>query len=174
MRRNVVLLFALSIVVNVGMWMERLMIVVSSLRHDFMPSAWGLFIPTLWDWLILLGSICIFAWLFLAFMRVLPAISISEMRELVRESAKGAGMSVPAPALWGLLAEFASAEALARRGAAPRATRATRQAEAYAPFAVEGLAEALGFTPLARRRRRRWPAGCSAASAPTSCSGMRR
>ena len=83
------LLFALSLVVNVGMWMERLLIVVSSLHHDFMPSAWGLFIPTRWDWIILFGSICIFAWLFLVFVRVLPAISISEMRELVRESAKG-------------------------------------------------------------------------------------
>jgi molybdopterin-containing oxidoreductase family membrane subunit len=86
-RRSVPLLFVLSIVVNLGMWMERVLIVVQSLHQDFMPSAWGLFIPTLWDWIFLLGSLATFVWLFLAFIRVLPAISISEMRQLVRESA---------------------------------------------------------------------------------------
>ncbi len=89
LRRNVALLFVLSIVVNLGMWMERVLIVVSSLATDYMPSAWGLFIPTLWDWVFLLGSISTFAWLFLAFVRILPVISITEMRELVRETAKG-------------------------------------------------------------------------------------
>ena len=59
------LLFVLGLVVNVGMWIERFMIVVSSLHRDFLPSAWGIFIPTLWDWVILLGSISAFAWLFL-------------------------------------------------------------------------------------------------------------
>ena len=85
------LLFVLSLVVNVGMWMERVLIVVSSLHRDFMPSAWGIFIPTLWDWVILLGTISCFVWLFLVFVRLLPAISISEMRSLVRESAEPAG-----------------------------------------------------------------------------------
>jgi len=88
-RRSALGLFALSLVVNAGMWMERVMIVVQSLHHDFMPSAWDLFIPTLWDWVFLLGSLSTFAWLFLVFVRLLPAISISEMRELVRESAEG-------------------------------------------------------------------------------------
>jgi Ni/Fe-hydrogenase subunit HybB-like protein len=63
-------------------------IVVQSLHHDFLPSSWGLFIPTLWDWIFLLGSISTFAWLFLVFIRLLPAISISEMRLLARESAE--------------------------------------------------------------------------------------
>jgi Ni/Fe-hydrogenase subunit HybB-like protein len=89
-RRNVVLLFILSLVVNAGMWMERVVIVVQSLSHDFLPSAWGLFIPTLWDWIFLLGSISTFVWLFLLFIRLLPSISISEMRELARESAEEA------------------------------------------------------------------------------------
>ncbi len=84
-RRNTVLLFVLSILVNVGMWLERVMITVQSTHHDFMPSAWGLFIPTRWDWIILFGSISMFAWLFLIFIRLLPTISISEMRELVKE-----------------------------------------------------------------------------------------
>jgi Ni/Fe-hydrogenase subunit HybB-like protein len=64
-------------------------IVVQSLSHDFLPSAWGLFIPTMWDWITLLGSISTFVWLFLVFIRLLPSISISEMRELARESAEG-------------------------------------------------------------------------------------
>jgi molybdopterin-containing oxidoreductase family membrane subunit len=84
----VVLLFALSLVINAGMWMERVTIVVQSLHKDFLPSSWGIFIPTLWDWIILAGSISTFAWLFLVFIRILPAISISEMRLLARESVK--------------------------------------------------------------------------------------
>jgi Ni/Fe-hydrogenase subunit HybB-like protein len=87
-RRNALLLFVLSIVVNLGMWMERLTIVVQSTSHDFMPSAWRLFIPTRWDWIILAGSVSMFAWLFLVFIRLLPAISISEMRELVKEESE--------------------------------------------------------------------------------------
>jgi molybdopterin-containing oxidoreductase family membrane subunit len=89
-RRNVLLLFVLSLVINLGMWTERVLIVVQSTSHDFMPSAWGRFVPTLWDWIFLLGSISMFVWLFLVFIRLLPAISISEMRLLVRESAEGA------------------------------------------------------------------------------------
>jgi molybdopterin-containing oxidoreductase family membrane subunit len=87
-RRSAGLLFALSLVVNLGMWMERVVIVVQSTSHDFLPSAWGRFVPTVWDWIILLGSISAFAWQFLLFIRLLPAISISEMRELARESAQ--------------------------------------------------------------------------------------
>ncbi|MFP3559383.1 hydrogenase, partial [Paraburkholderia sp. SIMBA_049] len=79
----------ISLVVNVGMWMERFLIVVSSLHRDFLPSAWGLFMPTVWDWLTLFGSVAFFAWLFLLFIRFLPVISIAEMRELVHESAEG-------------------------------------------------------------------------------------
>ncbi|MCO5099602.1 MAG: polysulfide reductase NrfD [Burkholderiaceae bacterium] len=89
-RRSVGMLFALSLVVNLGMWMERVLIVVSSLHRDFLPSSWGLFIPTFWDWTILLGTLAAFAWLFLVFVRVLPSISISEMRLLVRESSERA------------------------------------------------------------------------------------
>ena len=64
-RRNARLLFGLSLVINLGMWMERVMIVVQSLHRDFLPSSWGLFVPTFWDWVFLLGSICTFVWLFL-------------------------------------------------------------------------------------------------------------
>ena len=88
-RRSVALLFVLSLVVNVGMWMERLLIVVQSLHRDYLPSAWGIFVPTFWDWAVLLGTVSCFVWLFLVFIRVLPVISIAEMRLLVRASAQG-------------------------------------------------------------------------------------
>lgn len=90
-RYSTIMLFLLSLVINLGMWLERTVIVVSSLNRDFMPSAWRVFIPTRWDWIFLAGSIATFAWLFLLFIRLLPAISISEMRELVSESASGGG-----------------------------------------------------------------------------------
>jgi len=89
LRQSVPALFVLSLAINVGMWMERFLIVVSSLHRDYLPSAWGMFYPTLWDWITLFGSIALFVWLFLLFVRFLPLISMAEMRELVRDSAKG-------------------------------------------------------------------------------------
>ena len=86
-RHSAALLFGVSLVVNVGMWMERFLIVVSSLHRDFLPSAWGMFYPTAWDWIMLAGSSALFAWLFLVFVRVLPWMSISELRTLAREQA---------------------------------------------------------------------------------------
>jgi Ni/Fe-hydrogenase subunit HybB-like protein len=83
MRTNVVALFLMSIVVNIGMWLERFVIVVISLTRDFMPSAWGRYSPTVWDWATFIGTIGLFTTLIFLFVRVLPAISIAEMRELV-------------------------------------------------------------------------------------------
>jgi Ni/Fe-hydrogenase subunit HybB-like protein len=83
MRTNVTVLFLMSIVVNIGMWLERFVIVVISLTRDFMPSAWGRYQPTVWDWATFIGTIGLFTTLIFLFVRVLPAISIAEMRELV-------------------------------------------------------------------------------------------
>ena len=88
-RLSVLTLFALSIVVNIGMWLERFMIIVTGLHRDFLPSSWDMFYPTFWDWAILAGSLGAFGWLFLMFVRFLPAISISEMRKLVLEKKEG-------------------------------------------------------------------------------------
>jgi len=82
-------LFLIAIVINVGMWLERFMIIVTSLHRDFMPSAWGMFYPTFWDLATLAGSIGAFALLFLLFLRFLPAISISEMRKLELKKQEG-------------------------------------------------------------------------------------
>jgi molybdopterin-containing oxidoreductase family membrane subunit len=82
-RTSVPVMFAVSILVNFGMWMERFVIVVGSLHRDFMPSMWSMFYPTIWDWAILAGTLAFFTFCFLLFMKFLPVISISEMRELV-------------------------------------------------------------------------------------------
>jgi hypothetical protein len=78
-------------VVNVGMWLERFVIVVISLHRDFMPSAWGMYIPTRWDWATFIGTMGLFLTLFYLFIRFLPMISISEMRTLVKETQEGKG-----------------------------------------------------------------------------------
>jgi len=68
------------------MWSERFMIIVTSLHRDFLPSSWGHYTPTFWDWATLAGSLGTFALLFLLFVRFLPVISMSEMRRLNEES----------------------------------------------------------------------------------------
>jgi molybdopterin-containing oxidoreductase family membrane subunit len=82
-RTNPTVLFLMSIVVNIGMWLERFVIVVISLTRDFMPSAWGRYSPTVWDWATFIGTLGLFTTLIYLFVRVLPAISIAEMRELI-------------------------------------------------------------------------------------------
>ena len=74
-RTNVAALFVMSLVVNVGMWLERFVIVVISLTRDFMPSAWGRYQPTFWDWSTFIGTIGLFVSLLFLFVRGLPAIA---------------------------------------------------------------------------------------------------
>ena len=81
-----VLLFMVAMVVNVGMWLERFVIVVTSLHRDFLPSSWGMYWPTRWDWMTFFGTIGLFVMLFFLFIRLLPMISIFEMRALVPEA----------------------------------------------------------------------------------------
>jgi Ni/Fe-hydrogenase subunit HybB-like protein len=88
-RRNVPLLFVLSILVNVGMWLERFVIVITSLHRDFLPTSWGMYYPTFWDLATLAGSLGLFFCLYFLFCRFLPVISIFEMRELVHSTARG-------------------------------------------------------------------------------------
>jgi molybdopterin-containing oxidoreductase family membrane subunit len=76
-------LFFVALSVNVGMWVERFVIVVQSLHHDFVPSSWKMYYPTKWDVITLLGSIGMFLMLLLLFIRYVPMISITESRELI-------------------------------------------------------------------------------------------
>ena len=82
-RRSPVVLFIVSLLVLVGMWLERYMIIITSLHRDYLPSSWGMFQPTIWDYLTFFGSIGFFLVSFLLFIRLLPVISISEMRALL-------------------------------------------------------------------------------------------
>jgi Ni/Fe-hydrogenase subunit HybB-like protein len=84
-RNNVVLLWVVAMVVNLGMWLERFVIVITSLHRDFLPSSWDMYWPTFWDWTTLLGTIGFFLACLFLFVRVLPMISIFEVRELVHE-----------------------------------------------------------------------------------------
>jgi len=82
-RSTPALLFVVAMFVNVGMWLERFVIVVTSLHRDFLPSSWGMYAGTRWDWAIFVGSIGLFLSLLFLFIRFLPMISIFEMRTIV-------------------------------------------------------------------------------------------
>jgi Ni/Fe-hydrogenase subunit HybB-like protein len=73
-------------VVNVGMWLERFVIVVTSLHRDFLPSSWGMYTPTFWDWATFAGTIGLFLMLVFLFIRFLPMISIFEMRTILPDA----------------------------------------------------------------------------------------
>jgi Ni/Fe-hydrogenase subunit HybB-like protein len=85
-RDNPAVLFVLALIVLCGMWLERFVIVVTSLHRDYLPSSWGMYSPTVWDWSMFLGTIGLFCALMLLFLRFLPMISIAEMQTLLPES----------------------------------------------------------------------------------------
>jgi hypothetical protein len=85
-RTNVPLLFCISIIVNVGMWLERFVIIVTSLHRDFLPSSWGHYVATRWDYAVFFGTIGLFTTAMFIFIRIMPAISIFEMRTLLPEA----------------------------------------------------------------------------------------
>jgi molybdopterin-containing oxidoreductase family membrane subunit len=85
-RTNPLVLFIIAICVNIGMWLERYVIVVVSLSRDFLPSSWGMYSATIWDYAIFAGTIGLFVWLVFLFIRFLPMISIFEMRELLHDT----------------------------------------------------------------------------------------
>src|SRR5262249_20911334 len=85
-RSNVPALFLISLVVNVGMWLERFVIIVTSLHRDFLPSSWGMYRPPIWDWSTYVGTIGLFLALLFLFLRFLPMISIFEMRTMLPEA----------------------------------------------------------------------------------------
>jgi Ni/Fe-hydrogenase subunit HybB-like protein len=90
-RSSTAWLFAVAMVVNVGMWLERFVIVVTSLHRDFLPSSWGMYAPTAWDWATFIGTLGLFLTLFFVFIRLLPAISIFEMRTILPGAKAGEG-----------------------------------------------------------------------------------
>jgi molybdopterin-containing oxidoreductase family membrane subunit len=83
-RRSIPALFIISVLVNVGMWLERYVIIVTSLSRDYLPSSWGVYSPTIFDVGILIGSFGLFFTLILLFSKSLPVISISEIKSIVK------------------------------------------------------------------------------------------
>jgi Ni/Fe-hydrogenase subunit HybB-like protein len=85
-RRSAAVLFVIAIVVNIGMWLERYVIIVTSLHRDFLPSSWGMYAGTIWDKAAFVGTIGLFLALMFLFIRFLPVISIFEMRAILPEA----------------------------------------------------------------------------------------
>jgi molybdopterin-containing oxidoreductase family membrane subunit len=86
LRGNLYLLFGISMAVNLGMWLERFVIVVTSLHRDYLPARWGYYAPTFWDFATYFGTVGLFVTLIFLFIRVLPMISIFEMRTLTPDA----------------------------------------------------------------------------------------
>jgi Ni/Fe-hydrogenase subunit HybB-like protein len=90
-RTNVAWLWIASILINVGMWTERFIIIVTSLHRDYLPSSWGMYAPTWVDWSIYIGTLSFFGLLFLLFLRFVPAVAVNEVKELRHEMAHAHG-----------------------------------------------------------------------------------
>ncbi|MBA3297502.1 MAG: polysulfide reductase NrfD [Acidobacteria bacterium] len=85
-RTNIPWLFTMALIVSVGMWLERFVIIVTSLHRDFLPSSWDMYYPTVWDFSTFFGTVGLFITLMFLFVRVLPMISIFELRTMVPEA----------------------------------------------------------------------------------------
>jgi len=90
-RTTIPWLMAIAILINVGMWYERFVIIISSVSHDFIPHAWGLYAPTLIEFGIMFGAFCMFLTLFFLFVKHMPSVSMTEMKETLVEGGHHAG-----------------------------------------------------------------------------------
>src|SRR6201986_2737704 len=86
LRTSIPYMFFISIVVNTGLWFERFVIVVTSLTRDFLPSSWGTYRATKWDYMAFIGTLGLFTFLFLLFVRLLPMIPMNEIRMLLPQA----------------------------------------------------------------------------------------
>jgi len=87
-RRSPAVLFIVSQFVSVGMWLERFVIIPMSLHRDFMPSSWGMYYPTVFDWGAFIGTLGFFTFMMFLFIRVLPMMAIFEIRTLIKNPAR--------------------------------------------------------------------------------------
>lgn len=90
LRYNVPVLVAVSLVVLVGMWLERFMVVIGGSHFRYLTPTWDIFVPTVWDWALLAGSFGLFLTLMFLFVRFLPIVAVSEINELITEHEDGA------------------------------------------------------------------------------------
>jgi Ni/Fe-hydrogenase subunit HybB-like protein len=87
-RRSIATVVTIAVLINIGMWLERMLIVLNTLSHGYAIGMWRTYAPTLWDFLLLFGSLGFFALLFLVFCRVLPVVSMHETRRLLSAEAE--------------------------------------------------------------------------------------
>ena len=133
LRHSIVFTVFVSIVICVGMWFERFVIIVTSLHRDYLPSSWTMFSPTYVDVGVFVGTIGFFLVLFLLYARTFPMIAQAEIKQnMILDSKQPEGARTAEE----LVAEV---KALRQRGVAIK--------EVYTPFAVHGLSEALGHKP---------------------------
>ncbi len=157
--------FVICVLVNVGMWFERFVIIVTSLERDFLPSTWTSYTPTWIEIATLLGSFGLFFTCFLIFCRFLPVIAMAEVKAVVSAQSPAAkdeaSAGTPAPAVdharratdKNIVATFATEHQLVEAVRAVR-SRKVSIVDVFAPYAVHGLEELLGW------RRSRLPADC--------------
>ena len=143
-RTNVPVLFIIALIVNIGMWLERFVIVVTSLHRDFLPSSWGMYAPTFWDWSTFVGTIGLFLALLFLFLRFLPMISIFEMRTMLPEAKVDEGEMSGTPSHLRPDGGVRRSDARSWRRPTARITKGYRRMDAYSPFPIEELHEALG------------------------------
>jgi molybdopterin-containing oxidoreductase family membrane subunit len=86
LRRNLIFTFVLSIFINIGMWFERFVIIVTSLHRDYLPSSWSMYEPTMVEVGIFIGTLGLFFTMFLLFIRVFPVIAIAEVKSVLKSS----------------------------------------------------------------------------------------
>ena len=159
-----------SLLVLIGMWLERYMIILTSLHRDYLPSSWGMFQPTVWDYLTFFGSMGLFIVLFLLFARFMPMISMSEMRSMLPGAhGHGGGTMKPRTPIHGLMVEFETAQEVLQatpRGLAGRLPRHGRLHAVPGRGAGRLLGPAAQPDPVRRadRRHRRRRASASSCS----------
>ena len=160
-RRTLTAVFIISLLVNVGMWFERFIIIVSSLERDFLPSSWASYSPTSIEIATLVGSFGLFFTCFLLFCRFVPVIAIAEIKGVLQSARHtGAPMRSSAPVVRASAASSSAGEG--KRGSLVavfereddllHATAAARKeglhiVDAFTPHAIHGLDRALGFRP---------------------------
>jgi len=148
----------IAILVNVGMWFERFVIVVTSLHRDYLPSSWGMFYPTWVDMGLLVGGFGLFATPFLLFIRFVPMVALSEVKAFLpqadphhpaetdfAEAAPFVQTDLPIGPLFGAIARFPGpGELLA--GASKLRGAGYRRIDTYSPFPIHGTDDALGLS----------------------------
>jgi molybdopterin-containing oxidoreductase family membrane subunit len=85
-RKNIWAMFVISIFVNIGMWFERFVIIVTSLHRDFLPSSWAMYYPTKWEVFTFIGSFGLFLTLTCLFVRFVPMVAIAELKGVTPEA----------------------------------------------------------------------------------------